>query len=56
VFPCHFYREQSDGPSLREDLIARGIKYTELVKGPAFREYTGTGTSREGKSVSIGVL
>ncbi len=42
VFPIRFH-ERGHGASLREELLQRGKKYFDLVKGPAFRSYTGLG-------------
>jgi len=41
LFPIRFHRDDPEKQPLREQLVARGKKYVELAKGPAFREYTG---------------
>ena len=46
--PCHsspirFHQDDPGQQPLREQLIERGKKYMQLVKGPEFRQYSGTG-------------
>ncbi|KAL9107257.1 MAG: hypothetical protein Q9227_007798 [Pyrenula ochraceoflavens] len=44
VIPTELYkRDTSEGRQLKADLIRRGKKYVELIKGPAFRECSGYG-------------
>jgi hypothetical protein len=52
VFPCNFYKEEINKPTLREQLTARGIIYLDLMRGPAFREYSGFGKLKEKRLVS----
>jgi hypothetical protein len=43
LFPIRFHQDDPGQQPLREQLIERGKKYMQLVKGPEFRQYSGTG-------------
>ncbi|PMD37984.1 hypothetical protein L207DRAFT_555435 [Hyaloscypha variabilis F] len=43
LFPIRFHQDDPGKQPLREELIERGKKYMDLVKGPAFRQYSGIG-------------
>jgi len=51
VFPCRFIHEDSALPSMRTQLIQRGLNYVTLVQGPAYREYSGYGLEPGGEKV-----
>jgi hypothetical protein len=43
LYPIRFHKDPLGGPSLEEELVQRGKRFFELVKSPAFREYSGRG-------------
>jgi hypothetical protein len=43
LFPVRFHRDEPGQQPLRDQLIERGEKYLQLVKGPSFRQYSGRG-------------
>jgi hypothetical protein len=52
LFPIRFYKEKQGQISLEEQLVQRGKKFVQLAKGPAFREYNGTGLESKSKRAS----
>lgn len=52
VYPVHFHRDHPTQQPLKERLVERGKKYFELIKAPAYREYTGKGLKAPRQDVS----
>jgi hypothetical protein len=43
LFPAQMHRDEAGQQTRREQLVERGMKYVQLIKGPSFREYSGKG-------------